>query len=195
MDAVVGVGTILLALATFGLAWVAWRTLELQRTQTERAYRPVIVPAASTREVQFRGGTVSDAPAGPAWMDDGRLAVAVENVGMGPALNVRGIVETGGGGSSWGRGRTLHPIEGVGSGAANAVTFTVDDGTLAPKVEVFMRLAYEDVASETYWTDLHYNASHKGYTARVWGPVDVEQVSYLPSGRRLEDVLPLARFK
>lgn len=189
MDALAA-ATVALATGTFALGWVAWRTLQLQRTQTQRAHRPVIVPGSSARTVHFRSGELRDAPAGPA-MHEGKLVVAVENVGMGPALNVRGIVECGGAASAHGSGRTLHPVEGIASGAANAVTFTPDDGHLEPQIEVWARLAYEDVAGETYWTDLHYNVSAKGYRSRAWGPTSREEPSTLPTRRRLQDVLPL----
>lgn len=74
----VGLGTLLLALATFWLAWktrtlakeaekdrkvaqeqvdAAQRQLDLSRLQLERAHRPVVVPFQRAEDVKFRGGT------------------------------------------------------------------------------------------------------------------------------------------
>lgn len=103
VDALVGIGTLALAIVTSALAWTAWQGLKAQRMQTERAHRPVIVPLSSTRTVEFRTGTIATAPAGPTMQDD-KLVIAIENVGMGPALNVRALVELGGGGTALGWG-------------------------------------------------------------------------------------------
>ena len=192
VETVVGIGTLALAVMTGALAVVAWQSLVAQRVQTERAYRPVIVPLSSRRTVEFRSGTINEAPAGPAMHDD-RLVIAVENVGMGPALNVRGLVELGGAGSAVGWGRTLHAVEGIAAGTANAVVFWKDEGVLTPQVEVQARLAYEDVAGVTYWTDIDYNVSTHAYHSRVIGH-GVEPPSPLVNEKGVEDILPASRW-
>jgi hypothetical protein len=190
MDTLVGVGTILLAIVTAVLAYAALRTMALQQVQLERAYRPVVVPASGRREISFRAGVLQNAGASPT-VHDTKVVVAVENVGNGPALNVRGILDAGGGASVHGSARTLHPVEGLGAGAANAVMFDPDGrGNPEPQIELWIRIAYEDVASVTYWTDMHYNVATRGWQSRVHQPTANEPDSPLWSGRRVAEVLP-----
>jgi hypothetical protein len=189
MNAVVGIGTLALAAATFALAWVALRTLDLQQTQTERAHRPVLVPASGVSEIHFRHGRTASKE--PMKLGSDKVALPIQNIGMGPALNVRGLADAGGSSAIWGTGRTLHAIEGVAAGQANAAVFTQDaDGLFDLQMELWVRLLYEDVAGMTYWTDLHYNSSTKGYAARTAGPAAHEPESSLPSARRVTAVLP-----
>lgn len=173
MEVLVGVGTLALALATVWLAWATHRLarrseqqVEIARAGVERAHRPVIVPASSRAELAFRIGTVSDAGAGPT-MHAGKLVVPVENVGMGPAMNVRGECAAVVGGSTWGTGFVLHPVEGIAAGAANAVTFVAREGRLEEHPELAVRLIYEDVAARSYWTALHFNRSEQGYKCEI----------------------------
>jgi hypothetical protein len=173
MDVLVGVGTLALAFATVWLALathqLAGRSseqVEIARVALERAHRPVIVPASSQAELAFRIGTISDAGAGPV-MHAGKLAVPVENVGMGPALNLHGECAALAGGSTWGTGLVLHPVEGVAAGAANAITFVAREGDLSMHPELALRLFYEDVAGRLYWTALHFNQSERGYTCET----------------------------
>jgi hypothetical protein len=181
MDVAVAVGTILLAIATFWLALTAraqMRTtgeeVELTRVQVERAHRPVIVPASNLGEVYFRRGRV--AAIGPSATVDG-LILPIQNIGMGPALEVRGEAETGGAGSIHGRGIALHPIEGVGATAGNAVVFVQRDGQLSVELEVTARLVYEDVAGKTYYTDIHYNGASGAYRSTIHPPSPQEPPS------------------
>jgi hypothetical protein len=74
------------------------------------------------------------------------------------------------------------------------VTFWKDEGDLTPQVELRARLAYEDVAGVTYWTDLHYNVSTRGYYSHVIGPGS-EPTSPFVSGTRVDDVLPAVRWR
>jgi hypothetical protein len=196
VETLVGIGTLALAVATFALAWVAWQALSVQRTETVRGHRPVLVPASDRGDVYFRNGRM---PVGPPLKTgepgSEELAIPVQNIGMGPALNVRGIVAVGGGASIHGSARTLHPIEGVAATASNAAVFTQDrDGTLNVETELWARLVYEDVAGNTYRTDLQYNGIYKRYTAQVGGPDDEEPPSHLPDKRRVADVLPPERW-
>ena len=93
--------------------------------------------------------------------------VPFENVGMGPAINVRGECAALAGGSTWGSGLVLHPLEGVAAGAANAVTFVPREGDISQLPEVAIRLIYEDVAGASYWTAMHFNRSAQGYRCEV----------------------------
>ena len=192
MDAL-SVMTGALAIGTFALAWYARRTWEEQRTQTRRAHRPVVV-AADTESTMHPG---TAAPAREPVVRDGKLQVPLRNVGMGPALNIRGLVDAGNSASTFGTGRTLHPIGGLGAGVYGIAAFSPDSDAdnLNPQVELAARLAYEDVAGDTYWTDLHYNGSTKGWRSFVWGPTNREEPSNLPTKRRVQDVLPDSSWK
>ncbi|MFL5911768.1 MAG: hypothetical protein ACJ768_14485 [Gaiellaceae bacterium] len=196
METVVGIGTLALAGATFWLALAASRTLKLQREEAVRSRRPVIVPASDRQQVSFRNGAMRAGPplkTGQPGVEE--LAIPLQNIGTGPALNVRGIVAIGGAASIHCTGRTLHPIEGIAAGAANAAVFTQDrDGTLDIETELWGRLVYEDVSGNSYRTDLQYNETYKRYRARVDGPDDYEPPSHFPDRRRVEDVLPRESF-
>lgn len=169
MDTVVGIGTLALALATFALAWVAWRSLRLTRVSVEQSHRPVVVPATSTSEVVSRVGRISEAAAGVV-MHEGQLVVPIQNVGAGPVLNIRGGAEAVGGGVITGSGRSFHPVEGLSAGQSNAVVFEPQVGNLEPKTQITIRLLYEDIAGVTHATDLRYSASAKAFQCTVIEP-------------------------
>lgn len=172
MQTLVGLGTLALALATF---WLAWTTramarhseaqVEASRIGVQFAHRPVIIP-----EVGMPAGDMRDADRGlsrsPLRVDD-RLVVAVQNIGMGPALNIRGDAVTMAGPSTWGIGFVLHPVEGLAAGASRPVTFVAREGELGAYPELEIRLRYEDVAGHVYWTALHFNSSEGAYRSRV----------------------------
>ncbi len=169
MSAVVGIGTLALAIATFVLAWIAWRTMRLTRVSVERSHRPVVVPATSSNEVTSRLGRIREASAGMTMHDD-HLVLPIENVGAGPAINIRGGAEAVGGGIITGSGRTFHPVEGLSAGQSNAVVFDVQKGNLEPKMEITIRLLYEDIAGVTHATDLRYSASAKAFQCTIIEP-------------------------
>jgi hypothetical protein len=169
MNAFVGIGTLALALATFVLAWIAWRSMRLTRVSVERSHRPVVVPAASSNEVVSRLGRISEASAGMTMHDD-LLVLPIENVGAGPAINIRGGAEAVGGGIITGSGRTFHPVEGLSAGHSNAVVFDAQKGNLEPRMQVTIRLLYEDIAGVTHATDLRYSASAKAFQCTIIEP-------------------------
>jgi hypothetical protein len=169
MSTVVGIGTSALAIATFALAWIARGTMRLTRVSVARSQRPVIVPATSSNEVISRIGRISEAPAGMAMHDD-CLVLSIENVGAGPAINIRGGAEAVGGGIITGSGRTFHPVEGLSAGRSNAVIFNPQTGSLEPRLEVAIRLLYEDIAGVTHATDLRYSASAKAFQCTIIEP-------------------------
>jgi hypothetical protein len=63
-------------------------------------------------------------------------------------------------------------------------------GNPEPQIELWVRIAYEDVASVTYWTDMHFNVATRGWQSRVLQPATTEPDSPLWSGRRVVEVLP-----
>jgi hypothetical protein len=85
-----GIATVLLALATFGLAVYTRRAVRQGATELEQSQRPVLVP--------FAAGDVR--PRFEPILTEGvrrraRLRLPVANVGVGPAMAVRGNVEFG----------------------------------------------------------------------------------------------------
>lgn len=175
IDIIVGIGTLALALATFALAWVAWQSLRLTRVSVEQSHRPVVVPATSSDNVVSRVGRITEASAGMT-MYDGRLVLPIENVGAGPAINIRGGAEAIGGGIITGSGRTLHPVEGLSPGQSNAVLFESQTGNLEPRIQIAIRLLYEDIAGITHATDLRYSENAKAFQCTiVEPPVDLAE--------------------
>ena len=86
-------GTLLLALATFALAWGARKQVALAADHVVAIQRPVVAPIVT-----------------PEWATDVRSDVEVDwimlkNVGLGPAYNVKGCSLLDG----WSRGSVEHP--------------------------------------------------------------------------------------
>ena len=121
----------------------------------QQSYRPVVVSDTISRQVVYRGGVISDAAAGPA-LHKGKLIVPIQNIGAGPALNIRGGTETRDEGTVFGSGWTTHPVEGLSKGQSNAIIFEPLTGDLRPRSELVLRLLYEDIAGLSYATDLRY---------------------------------------
>ncbi|MGA9284037.1 MAG: hypothetical protein WBV85_01205 [Solirubrobacteraceae bacterium] len=155
MEALVGIGTLALAIATFALAWVARRTLGVTQFSVRQSFRPIVVSDTISRKVVYRGGVIHDAAAGPA-LHYGQLVVPIQNIGAGPALNIRGGAETRDDEVVLGGGWTTHSVEGLGVGHSNAVVFAPQIKDLRPRGELVLRLLYEDLAGLSYATDLHY---------------------------------------
>jgi hypothetical protein len=92
--------TLALAVATFWMVKLTRRALTqnrdeiaLSRREVEEAHRPVVVPLADFRVIEFVGPEGRAVlPAVPA-VEEGRLFVPVENVGTGPALDLEAAVE------------------------------------------------------------------------------------------------------
>jgi hypothetical protein len=185
--------TAVLAYATWRLAQAADRQLTLARTQVERAHRPVLVPLQVSGEaVSFRGGII---PAGsgphitenPADREDlPRYSAAflpVLNVGMGPALNVRGQFN-----GPRGSGSVRFPIEGVAVGARTAVAFETWTGESLGYTgndrEVSAVLEYDDVASRTYRTRVTFDVGSNAYRSAL----ETTELPAEPPRRRLPRV-------
>jgi len=119
------------------------------------------------------------------------LVLPIENVGAGPAINIRGGAEAIGSGIITGSGRTLHPVEGLSPGQSNAVLFESQTGNLEPRIQIAMRLLYEDIAGITHATDLRYSENAKAFQCTiVEPPVDLAQTP--PKRRRQTLHSPLA---
>lgn len=183
MDDPIAVATFILAVFTGGLAWATRRmarAAEQQaaaaRLQVERAHRPVIVPLQrSAEKVRFRGGeialgtgpTVSENP--PERDDLPRYSAAflpIENVGMGPALNVRGEFK-----APRGSAGVRFPTEGIAAGSRHviafetwtgeSISFTGDDSGVSAVIK------YDDVAGRAYRTEVFYDIGSNAYSSIV----------------------------
>jgi hypothetical protein len=171
--------TLLLAGATFWMVVLTRRSLTqtkdeiaLSRREVEEAHRPVLVPyQRSGSQLVFRGGTipVSGGPHvsenDPSRPDVPRYSVAflpVENVGAGPALNVRGTFT-----GPRGTGTARFPTEAVAVGGqgivafenwdGDSMTFTGNDPPVSAVIE------YDDVAGRTHRTNVTFDAGHNAY--------------------------------
>jgi hypothetical protein len=146
--------------------------IDLSRKEVEEAHRPVLVPfQRSGTAITFRGGEI---PAGtgprvsenPADRQDlPRFSAAflpVENVGVGPALNVRGEFT-----GPHGTGTSRFPTEAVAAGAHGVVTFENWDGDslsfTGNDPPVTAVVDYDDVAGRTYRTTAVFDIGHNAY--------------------------------
>jgi hypothetical protein len=172
--------TLALAFATFWMVKLTRRSLAqtqaevaLSRKEVEEAHRPVLVPfQRSGTAIKFRGGEI---PAGrphvtendPDRQDLPRYSAAflpVENVGVGPALNVRGEFT-----GPRGTGTARFPTEAIAAGAHGVVMFENWDGDSVsftgndPPVTAVVD--YDDVAGRTFRTTVVFDAGHNAYTS------------------------------
>ena len=95
----------------------------------------------------------------------------VEDVGVGPALNVRGEFN-----APRGAGTVRFPTEAVAIGALGVVSFenwsgdslvfTGNDPSVSAVIE------YDDVAGRTYCTHVTFDPGHNAYTSSLAGPND-----------------------
>jgi hypothetical protein len=187
VDVFVAVGTMALAIFTAALAWSTWhmaqaasaqaqaaeRQASATGAQVERAHRPVLVPVPYSTDVSYRSDGTLDQEAGPAIALSPRPAafLAAKNVGMGPALNVRGTFT-----APRGAATVRFPTVGIAAGERGTVTFEgsedltyawADDDTVEAMLE------YDDVAGQTYRTWLVYEARSANYTSTLEFEPDV----------------------
>jgi hypothetical protein len=182
MDAV-AIGTGALAIFTGGLAWATWRMAQaaerqsaLALVQVQRAHRPVLVPLQRAAEsLNFRGGTVEigggpQVSENPSDRDDlphfSAAFLPVENVGMGPALNVRGSLITG-----QGHGAVKFPTEGIAARGRGVVTFETLPGVSVNYSgndnELNAVVEYDDVAGTTYRTRIRFDVGSNAYRSEL----------------------------
>lgn len=183
MDFLIGIGTVGLALFTALLAYATWRMAQaadrqatLSSIQVDRAHRPVLVPLQrSSENLNFRGGEIfigggphisENPPDRPDLPRYSAALLAIENVGMGPALNVRGEFT-----APRGAGAVRHPTEGVAVGDRAVVAFETwagdSLGFTGNDVEVSAVLEYDDVAGRTYRTRVAFDIGNNAYRSEL----------------------------
>lgn len=177
---VLAVGTFVLALITYfgnrGARSAEAGQLAASHRQLSASFRPVIVPFQQSAEgVKFRGGLI---PAGggprieenPPERSDlpqyGAAFLPVENVGVGPALNVRGTYQ-----GPRASGAVRFPTEAIEAGARGVVAFenwsgaslgySGNDSSVGAVVE------YEDVGGRTYRTTVMFDIGQNAYRSEV----------------------------
>jgi hypothetical protein len=177
--------TLLLAAATFWMVKLTRRSLSqtkdeiaLSRREVEEAHRPVLVPFQKSGDrLTFRGGEIF-AGGGPQVSENdperqdlprySAVFLPVENVGTGPALNVRGEFT-----GPHGAGTTRFPTEAVAVGARGVVTFENWDGdSLAftgNDSTVTAAIDYDDVAGRTHRTNVVFDIGHNAYRSTFGG--------------------------
>jgi hypothetical protein len=171
MEPLIAIGTVGLAAVT---AWLAWSTsalaksaaaqLETARLQVERSHRPVLVPASATNVGGSEGALDSSAK------------INLRNVGMGPALNVRGEIEVGDVSSTQGHGVAKRPLQSIAVCESTELEFVPLGGSIFPQVEVRVRVSYTDLAAQPYYTDLQFNVA-----TRVWRTTVHEPTTEAPA--------------
>jgi hypothetical protein len=157
------------------------REIELSRSEVEEAHRPVLVPYQKAGQgVTYRGGLISSG-GGPGTSENdpdrddlprySAASLPVENVGVGPALNVRGQFT-----GPRGTGTTRFPTEAVAVGALGVVVFenwegdslqfTGNDESVSAEIE------YDDVAGRTYSTSIVFDIGNNAYRSTLGRPVN-----------------------
>ena len=139
------------------------------RRQMEFARRPVLVPLHGNYRVTFRGGEIhAGAPhqsENPPDRDDlprySAVFLAVQNIGAGAALNVRGEVR-----APRGRGVTDYHTGGIGVDQQEVVQFVSSTSSLAFTGDdsgVVFTVDYEDVAGKPYATRIRFDIGSNAY--------------------------------
>jgi hypothetical protein len=149
--------------------------------QVEAAHRPVLVPyQKAAAKLRFRGGEIA-AGSGPHIVENppdrpdlprySAAFLAVENVGMGPALTVHGTFV-----GPRGTGHARFATEAIQAGAGGVVAFenwdgdslgyTGNDATVSAVVE------YSDVGGRLYRTSITFDIGSNAYRASVESMLD-----------------------
>ena len=144
----------------------------LAKKQVQNSQRPVLVPVHGNVHVPFRGGTIhahaphhvenpTDRPDLPPYS---ALFLAVENIGAGPALDVRGEAR-----APRGTGQTDHSVGGIGAGQMNVVEFVSETESLGftgNDSQVSFVISYEDVTGQSYTTTADFRIGPHAYRTR-----------------------------
>lgn len=173
------VGTLALAATTFAAVIVAAIALRqtrtdiaLSRKQVEEAHRPVVIPVLVTsapetagvrRSVSGSRGSMHDVlPRRPVLVEEGLLALPVQNIGSGPALRVEAKI------------RLLEPAAAPGGpqkaatatgiGVSEVVRLEVAFADLVEVPDHELAITYEDVAGKEWLTVGSWNANEGRYT-------------------------------
>jgi hypothetical protein len=173
---------LVLTWCTYRMAQAAERQVEAAtaqadaaRTQVEAAHRPVLVPFQQSGEhVRFRGGEIlagtgpqiTENPVSPGLPAYSAAFLPITNVGMGPALNVRGNFL-----GPNGSGTARFPTEAVGVGDRGVVAFETGDGQslgyTGNDSEVSAVVEYEDVAGRLYRTYVTFDVGSNAYRSTL----------------------------
>jgi hypothetical protein len=181
------IGTFSLAAATVALAAITHRgnvdareatadQLKASADQLEASYRPVIVPfQRSAESLKYRGGLI---PVGGGPTVTGNpverrdlprysaASLPVENVGTGPAMNVRGTFA-----GPRGKGTTRFPSEAIAPGARGIVVFENWSGASLEYTgndeSVSAVIKYDDVAGTVYRTEVTFDIGHNAYRSKL----------------------------
>jgi hypothetical protein len=144
IDWIVDAAPALAVTIALGAATFSYLSMRVSRRALESSHRTVIVPPSAMKEdVTIMRDTV---PAGKPELD-----FEIRNIGMGPALNVRGQCGVLIGGMVWAIGHTPHPVN-VAAGDSANITFIAADKSqmLTLHSELAARFVYEDVAGKTF---------------------------------------------
>lgn len=172
--------TAVLALATVGLAVITLCGIRSARADARKqlaaSYRPVLAPLQRSGEtVTFRGGQILIST-GPLITENppdrkdlptySGAYLPIENVGTGPALNVRGTYT-----GPHGEGRTRFPTEAIAAGARGVVAFENWDGPslgyTGNDQTVSAVIDYDDVAGGTYRSHIAFDIGNNAYTSTL----------------------------
>jgi hypothetical protein len=163
------IGTLALAVVTLAaviIATIALRqtrdAIALSRREVEEAHRPVVVPVVGERKV----GTVSrhTLRVGPK-VRDGLVVIPVQNIGVGPALQVEAslkLLGTDGKPSIAPVGpQTPGTVTGIGKNQSTTIEIRAHRWTEGASFELTVR--YRDVAGKEWETVGRYLADHLRY--------------------------------
>ncbi len=175
------VGTLALALVTVALALATFRMvrltrqslkqtqgeIDLSRAEVEEAHRPVVVPVADDRIIDY-GPAWGRNPAKPEVMGNGAvLLVPVENVGAGPALGVEAsarLLDAYGKPSGASSGPQT-PAVTTGLGTDRLTTLVIEVHNWGTDLSFELTVLYQDVAGRSWRTVGRWSKHRARYEA------------------------------
>jgi hypothetical protein len=159
-------GTLALALVTLiSLGFAAWsliqtqREIKLSRREVEEAHRPVIVPVADERLISVGVGASSRQHAAiPQVLKNNALTLPLENIGAGPALDVKVSVTR-----SEAQQFPQGPAKLAGMAKDFLAVMQVDAPGWQRQWDFHVRVLYRDVAETPWFTTAQWNAVDRRY--------------------------------
>jgi hypothetical protein len=171
-------GTLLLALATYALAWGARKEVAISADHVVAIQRP-LVTAVMARDVMIMVGPITREAQTPR-----EPKIGLRNIGLGPAYNITGgLYWTGGrGGASALRRTTLGPGE-------DATTEVVGEGIVIEWENASGYVRYLDSAGEEWQTHFRFRnvptADFEVEIVDIGKTSDLGEPRYSPEGRAL----------
>jgi hypothetical protein len=183
----VGLGTLILATATFALAFVSFLAIldgkreisatreqaEIARQALEAGQRPALVPIVDPSRTFEDIGSAFGSRLVPTVRSGGMLLIPVTNVGAGPALSVRVQVKIR---DADGDASAAPPVQGeaaatsVAAGESIAVAVSLDTH-IADSTGFVLLASYYDLAAKLWTTSVQYSARHmKVRSLRIESP-------------------------